>query len=129
MKSSPCEGEKNVSAETKSAPAGAKKKWLVGAVVAGAVLYWLSRGQTASAAVLPANKVAPRPTVQPAAVRAGEMVNATTFRRIAQRRNGFVYAPAQLSGGRLVFRSPVNGIFTRNVVQLGAQTLAEIQRR
>lgn len=114
-----------MSAEIAS-PKGSKKKWVVGALAVGAVLYWLSRGQTE---VLPANKVAPRPTVQPAAVRAGETVNATTYRRVAQRRPGFVYAPAQLVQNRLLFKSPVNGIFTRNVVQLGNQLLAEIQRR
>lgn len=104
---------------------GSKKKWWIGAAVGAAVLYWLSRDQN----VLPANKVAAQPTAKPAAVRAGETVNATTYRRVAQRRPGFVYAPAQLVQDRLMFKSPVNGIFTRNVVQLGNQLLAEIQRR
>lgn len=99
-----------------------KNKWVVGGLVAAALLYF-SRN-----AVVPANKPAPGPTSKPAVVNAGETVSASTYRLATQRRSGMIYVPAQRKGNMLTFKSPVRGLFTRNVLRQGNQLLAEIQR-
>ncbi len=99
-----------------------KNKWVLGGLAVAAVLLLSKK------AIVPANKPAPGPTTKPAAVNAGETVSASTYKITGQRRGGMIYAPAQRQGNMISFKSPVRGIFTRNVVQQGNQLLAEIQR-
>jgi len=64
-----------------------------------------------------------------AAVKAGELVSAGTYRQIAERRPGMTYV--QVSSGNLgsvvEFTPTISGKFTRNVVQEGQTLWAEIR--
>jgi hypothetical protein len=67
--------------------------------------------------------------MKPAPVGANEMVSGTTYRLIAERRPGMEYTSLRAGtlGERIAFSSPVNGIFTRNLVLEGGVLWAEIK--
>ena len=63
----------------------------------------------------------------PAAVVAGQLVSADTYRVLAAQRSGLNYVPAQGSvGGEITFTPSAGGTFTRNVVVVGGQIMAEV---
>ena len=98
----------------------------VGGALALAALFG---GKQAVAAVRRTATPTPAPkALRPAAVRAGELVSASTFQYMTARRAGYIYAPAKLIGNLIRFTSPVDGEFTRYVVKQGTQLFAEIKK-
>ena len=97
-----------------------KKMLAIGALIAGAA-YLFTRGSTTGSNVTLG--------MEPAAVQAGQLVSAETYRVIESIRPGMQTAPitsGQL-GGLVEFTSPVTGMFTRNLVQQDGQLVAEIK--
>ena len=96
----------------------AGEKWIY---IAGAGLlawYLISQKKGGGGGVQLSLKSAP--------VQQGEQLSASSYRIIGKRREGMSYAPAAGSAGQeLSFTAPINGKFTRNVLQEGQQLLAE----
>ncbi|MFH1303777.1 MAG: hypothetical protein ABIK07_22190 [Planctomycetota bacterium] len=92
----------------------------MGALIAGA-LYLITRGSTTGSNVTLG--------MEPAAVKAGQLVSAESYRVIESIRPGMVTAPITSGqiGGLVEFTSPVDGVFTRNLVQQNGQLVAEIK--
>jgi hypothetical protein len=67
--------------------------------------------------------------MDPAAVKAGEAVTAQSYRQIEAPRDGMQLAPITSGtiGSELAFASPVDGMFTRNVVSQSGKLFAEIK--
>lgn len=97
-----------------------KKMLAIGALIAGAAYLFMRGSSKGSNVTL---------EMQPAAVKAGQLVSAETYRVIESIRPGMVTAPITSGqvGGLVEFTSPVNGMFTRNLVQQGGQLVAEIK--
>jgi hypothetical protein len=97
-----------------------KKMLAFGVLIAGAA-YLFTRKSTAGSNVTLG--------MEPVAVKAGVLVSAETYRVIESLRSGMVTAPITSGqvGGLVEFTSPVDGMFTRNLVQQGGQLVAEIK--
>ena len=93
----------------------------VGALIAGAAYLFMRGGSTTGSNVTLG--------MEPAAVKAGQLVSAETYRVIESVRPGMKTAPISSGqiGGLIEFTSPVDGMFTRNLVQQGGQLVAEIK--
>ena len=78
----------------------------------------MTRGKAAS----------PQVSLQPAQVRAGELVSAESYRVIQARRSGMTYDKADGQPGALITFTPSkDGYFTRNTVQEADGLYAEVK--
>jgi hypothetical protein len=70
----------------------------------------------------------PQVSLQPAKVKAGELVSAESYRVIQARRSGMSYAKAEGAPGALITFTPDrDGYFTRNTVQEQDGLYAEVK--
>jgi len=99
-----------------------KQKRNLAFVAAGvAVWYFFLRSASTS------NESGVQTVLEPAKVKGGELVSASTYRLIQDRRSAMDYVPADGSlGSTLNFTPSRSGKFTRNLVQDGQSLLAEI---
>jgi len=67
-------------------------------------------------------------SLQPAKVKAGELVSAESYRVIESRRSGMSYVQAEGQPGAMIkFTPDRDGYFTRNTVQEGGVLFAEVK--
>jgi hypothetical protein len=86
-------------------------------------LYFLLRGTGGE----PGAQVSLSEKLAPVPVSAGELLNATSYRIIANRRSGMTYDAAEgTPGGVMAFTASKDGMFTRNFVSEGDALWAEI---
>jgi len=100
------------------------KKWLL---IGGAAAVVLSGGFAARKQIADV-LVALSEWLRPASVTKGESVTAQSYRVIDARRPGMEYAKVDgQAGSPIVFKVPVTGDFTRNLVQETGGLFAEIK--